>query len=112
MKVEFTIAMNQEEKALGNIHKVAINVEKCDDETMLKYAMKAYIVDIQSQIRNNWDAFIEGEYPKELVVGQRMFEGKRGAPITQAKATDVLAKVMESMTMEEKLAYLKKIGLV
>ena len=112
MKVEFTIAMNKEEKALGNISKVSLDVTKCDDETMLKYAMKAYIVDIQSQIRNNWDAFIKGDYPKELVVGQRMFEAKRGAPITQAKATDVLAKAMADMTMEEKLAYLNKIGLV
>ena len=112
MKVEFTIAMNAEEKALGNIHKVEVNVEKCDDATMLKYAMKAYIVEIQSQIRSHWDEFIQGEYPKELVVGQAMFESRRGAPITQAKATDVLAKAMENMTQEGKLAYLKKIGLV
>ena len=112
MKVEFTIAMNQEEKSAGNIHKVVINVEKCDDETMLKYALKAYVVDIQSQIRANWEEFIKGEYSKELTVGQRMFESKKGAPITQAKAADTLAKKMEGMSMEERLAYLKKIGLV
>ena len=112
MKVEFTIAMNQEEKTAGNTHKVAINVEKCDDETMLKYAMKAYIVDIQSQIRANWDEFIKGEYPKELKVGQRMFESKKGAPVTTAQAADVLGKALEGMSMDEKLAYLKKIGLV
>ena len=112
MKVEFTIAMNQEEKSLGNIHKVALDVTKCDDETMLKYAMKAYIVEIQSQIRSHWDEFIKGEYPKELVVGQAMFESRRGAPITQAKAADTLDKKMEGMSMEEKLAYLKEIGLV
>lgn len=112
MKVEFTIAMNAEEKASGNIHKVEVNVEKCDDVTMLKYAMKAYIVEIQSQIRSHWDEFLKGKYPKELVVGQAMFESRRGAPVTTAKAADVLGKALEGMTQEEKLAYLRKIGLV
>ena len=73
MKVEFQVAMNAEEKALKNLHKVELEVEKADDATMLKYALKAYVVEIQGQIRNNWAAFIKGDYPKELVIGQAMF---------------------------------------
>ena len=73
MKVEFQVAMNAEEKALKNLHKVELEVGKADDATMLKYALKAYIVEIQGQIRNNWDKFIAGDYPKELTVGQAMF---------------------------------------
>ena len=111
MKCEFTIAMNQEEKLAGNIHKVSINVEKCDEATMLKYAMKAYIVEIQSQIRNNWGQFIEGNYPRELVVGQAMFESTRGK-VTTEKARDVLKAQLSKMSNEEKLAYLKECGLL
>ena len=111
MKCEFTIAMTQEEKLAGNIHKVSINVEKCDEATMLKYAMKAYIVEIQSQIRNNWGQFIEGNYPKELIVGQAMFESTRGK-VTTEKARDVLKAQLSKMSNEEKLAYLKECGLL
>ena len=112
MKMEFTIAMNSEEKALGNTHKVSIEVSKCDDETMLKYALKAYVVDVQAQLRNNWDAFIKGEYPKEVVIGQRLFESKKGAPVTQEKAKDVLLKAMEGMTVDQKMEFLVKAGLI
>ena len=102
MKCEFTIAMNQEEKLAGNIHKVSINVEKCDDATMLKYALKAYIVEIQSQIRNNWDQFIEGDYPKELVIGQAMFTSTRGK-VTLEKARETYKNSMATMSPVEKL---------
>ena len=102
MECEFTIAMNQEEKLAGNIHKVSINVEKCDDATMLKYALKAYIVEIQSQIRNNWGQFIAGDYPRELVIGQAMFTSTRGK-VTQKKAQAVYKDSMATMTVLQKL---------
>ena len=111
MKVEFQVAMNAEEKALKNLHKVTLEVTKCDEATMLKYAMKAYIVEIQSQIRNNWGQFIEGNYPRELVVGQAMFESTRGK-VTAEKARDVLKAQLSKMSNEEKLAYLKECGLL
>lgn len=112
MKVEFKVAMNAEEKALKNLHEVVINVEKCDDATMLKYALKAYVVDVQAQLRNNWDAFIKGEYPKEVVIGQRLFESKKGAPVTQENAKDVLLKAMEGMSTDQKMEFLVKAGLI
>ena len=111
MKCEFTIAMNQEEKLAGNIHKVSINVEKCDDATMLKYALKAYIVEIQSQIRNNWDQFIKGDYPKELVIGQAMFASTRGK-VTQEKAQEAYKAKVGQMSMVQKLKTLLDDGMI
>lgn len=111
MKCEFTIAMNQEEKLAGNIHKVSINVEKCDDATMLKYALKAYIVEIQSQIRNNWDQFIKGDYPKELVIGQAMFASTRGK-VTQEKAQEAYKAKVGQMGMVQKLKTLLDDGMI
>lgn len=111
MKVEFQVAMNAEEKALKNLHKVELNVEKCDEATMLKYALKAYIVEVQSQIRNNWTAFIEGNYPKELVIGQAMFESTRGK-VTQEKAQAVYRDSMAQMSQVEKLRKLLDDGMI
>jgi predicted secreted Zn-dependent protease len=111
MKCEFTIAMNQEEKLAGNIHKVSINVEKCDDATMLKYALKAYVVEIQSQIRNNWDQFIAGDYPKELVIGQAMFTSTRGK-VTQKKAQEAYKAKVGQMSMVQKLRTLLDDGMI
>ena len=118
MKKEFKVSMNNEEKLAGNAFNVELDVDmsKASREDLEKYAFKAYIVELQGQIRPNWDEFedacVDKKFTKALAFGDPLFAPKKGAPITQAKATDVLAKAMESMTMEEKLAYLKKIGLV
>ena len=111
MKTEFTIAMNQEEKLAGNTHKVSVNVEKCDDATMLKYAMKAYIVEVQSQIRANWDQFIAGNYPKELVIGQAMFASTRGK-VTQEKAQEAYKAKVNQLSMVQKLRTLLDDGMI
>ena len=111
MKVEFNVAMNAEEKALKNFHKVELNVEKCDEATMLKYALKAYTVEIQSQIRNNWDQFIKGEYPRELVIGQAMFASTRGK-VTAEKAQEAYKAKVNNMSMVEKLRTLLDDGMI
>ena len=78
-KVEFKVAMNQEEKEAGNIHEVKVQVDmNVDMETLRKYALRAYKVELQGQIRPNWDKFASGDYPKELKLGESMFESKRG----------------------------------
>jgi hypothetical protein len=112
MKCTFKVAMDNEQAKAKNHVEVEIDVEKCDDETMLKYAMKAYVVELQSQIRSNWDEFVKGEYPKALVIGEKMFEGRRGAPVTEAKAKEVLLKKLEGMSMDEKIKALKELGLI
>lgn len=111
MKTEFTIAMNQEEKLAGNVHKVSVNVEKCDDATMLKYAMKAYIVEVQSQIRANWGQFITGEYPRELVIGQAMFASTRGK-VTAEKAQEAYKAKVNQLSMVQKLRTLLDDGMI
>ena len=111
MKVNFQVAMNAEEKALKNLHKVELEVGKCDDETMLKYALKAYTVEIQSQIRSNWDQFITGDYPKELIIGQAMFASTRGK-VTQEKAQEAYKSKINSMTPVQKLKTLLDDGMI
>lgn len=111
MKVNFQVAMNAEEKALKNLYKVELNVEKCDEATMLKYALKAYTVEIQSQIRANWDQFIKGEYPKELVIGQAMFASTRGK-VTAEKAQEAYKAKVNSLSMVQKLRTLLDDGMI
>ena len=103
MKIEFNVAMNAEEKALKNLHKVVLNVEKCDEAIMLKYATKAYIVEIQGQIRNNWDAFMKGDYPRELVIGQALFAKKVSRPMTEEEKKEAYKKEVMSMKETERL---------
>ena len=111
MKVNFQVAMNAEEKALKNLHKVELEVGKCDDETMLKYALKAYTVEIQSQIRSNWDQFITGDYPKELVIGQAMFASTRGK-VTAEKAQEAYKAKVNQLSMVQKLRTLLDDGMI
>ena len=111
MKVNFQVAMNAEEKALKNLHKVELEVGTCDDETMLKYAMKAYTVEIQSQIRSNWDLFIKGEYPKELTIGQAMFASTRGK-VTAEKAQEAYKAKVNQLSMVQKLRTLLDDGMI
>ena len=111
MEAKFKVAINAEKKALKNLHEVVINVEKCDNVTMLKYAMKAYIVELQSQIRTNWGQFIKGEYPRELVIGQAMFASTRGK-VSAEKAKEMYKDGMASLTPVQKLRKLLDDGMI
>jgi len=112
MEIKFKVAMNAEEKALKNLHDVVLNVEKCDEATMLKYATKAYIVEVQGQIRNNWELFIKGEYPKELVIGQAMFPKRVARPQTIEEQKAAVAADMKKLSETERLDYLVMNGLI
>ena len=61
MKVEFKVSMNEEEKKAGNHYTVDIGVDmsQASRELLEKYAIRAYKVELQSQIRPNWTAFVE-----------------------------------------------------
>jgi len=112
MEMKFKIAMNNEEKLIGNTHEVTVNVEKCDDATMLKYALKAYTVEIQSQIRNNWDAFMRGDYPRELTIGQAMFSKKVAKVMTEAEKVAAYKSDALAMSETERLDKLFMDGLI
>jgi len=113
MKVEFKVSMNDEEKRAGNIFDVEIEVdeESASWEDLIKYAMKAYKVELQSQIRPNWEEFIKGNYPKELKFGEPLF-AKRAGVVTLDKAKNVMIAQLSKMSQEEKVEYLKSIGLL
>lgn len=111
MKMTFKISMNQEEKDAGNVHTVELEVAKCDDDIMLKYALKAYTVEVQSQIRNNWDAFVKGDYPKSVRVGEAVFASGRGV-VTKERAKAAYRDSMAEMTMLQKLMTLHKDGML
>jgi len=112
MEMKFKIAMNNEEKLAGNTHDVVVNVEKCDDATMLKYALKAYTVEIQSQIRNNWEAFMKGDYPRELTIGQAMFSKKVAKVMTEAEKVAAYKSDALAMSETERLDKLFMDGLI
>ena len=103
MEMKFKIAMNNEEKLAGNVFDVVVNVEKCDDATMLKYALKAHTVEIQSQIRNNWDQFMKGDYPRELTIGQAMFTKRVAKVMTIEEQKKAVAADMAKMSETERL---------
>ena len=111
MEAKFKVAMDAEQAKAKNHQEVVIDVEKCDDSTMLKYAMKAYIVELQSQIRANWDHFIKGDYPRELVIGQAMFASTRGK-VSAEKAKEMYKDGMASLTPVQKLRKLLGDGMI
>jgi len=111
MEVKFKVAMDNEQAKLKNHKTVILQVTNGDDETMLKYALKAYIVEIQGQIRNNWAAFIKGEYPKSVKIGEVVFASGKGV-VTKEKAKAAYKDSMAEMTMMEKLKTLHDDGMI
>jgi len=114
MKLTFEVAMNNEEKAARNTRIVEIEYDfsTATREQLEEMCKKSVVISLQSQIRNNWDKFSKGEYPKELKFGETLFESRRGGVVTVDKAKNVLIAQLSTMTPEEKLAYLKSIGLI
>lgn len=94
MKVEFKVAMDSEAAKAKDHQMVVLEVTACDAETMLKYALKAYVVELQSNIRSNWDEFLKGTYPTSVVIGESLF-AKRTGVVTLEKATEKLAALPE-----------------
>ena len=111
MKVEFKVAMDAEQAKAKNHVNVVLEVEKADDATMLKYALKAYIVELQAQCRANWGEFIKGEYPKELKVGEAMFASSRGK-VSQEKAKGAYKDSLADLTPVQKLRRLLDDGMI
>ena len=98
MKKEFKVSMNNEEKLAGNAFNVELDVDmsKASREDLEKYAFKAYIVELQGQIRPNWADFlkecVEKKFTKALTFGDALFAKKAGT-VTLDKATETLGKL-------------------
>ena len=111
MKVEFKVAMDAEQAKAKNHVNVVLEVGKADDATMLKYALKAYVVELQAQCRANWGEFIKGDYPKELKIGEAMFASTRGK-VSAEKAKEMYKDGMASLTPVQKLRKLLDDGMI
>jgi len=107
VKVDFKVSMDNEQKLLKNFKKVELEVdfEGVDLETIKKYALKAYVIELQGQVRPNWEKFEKGEYPKVVKFGDAMFSGGRGK-VTAEKAATVYSDAISKLSREEKLAKL------
>jgi len=109
--VKFKISMDNEAKKSGDVHEVNVTVNMNVETSVLEeWALKAYVVAIQSQIRPNWAAFIKGDYTKELALGQPMF-GKR-AKATPEQAKTLYKNSINALSPKEKLEKLLEDGLI
>lgn len=113
MELKFKVAMNQEEKLAGNEMEVVVEMDfsEATREQLVEMCKKPIIINLQSQVRNNWDKFIKGEYPRSLKFGESLFASTRGV-VTVDKAKNVLIAQLSTMSPEAKLEYLKSIGLL
>jgi len=102
MKVEFKVAMDSEQAKLKNHKTVTLEVQKCNDTIMMEYALKAYVVELQSNIRANWTDFMKGDYAKNVTIGTKLFASNKGV-VTKEKAKAAYKDSMAEMTMLEKL---------
>jgi hypothetical protein len=103
-KVSFKVAMDAEQKALKNLHLVALEVEMdVPLDILQKYALKAFVVELQGQIRPNWDNFIKGDYPKTLDLGHSLFAKKVSREITAEEKQAAYKTDVMSLTPEKRL---------
>lgn len=117
MEAKFKVAMDKEQAALKNHYNVELNIDMttATREDLEKYALKAYTVELQGQIRPNWDAFVKGcvgkTFTKNIVFGCALFESTRGK-VTQAKAQEAYKAKVNSMSMVQKLKTLLDDGMI
>lgn len=98
MKKEFKVSMDNTAKLAGDHYTVELDVDMstASREDLEKYAFKAYIVELQGQIRPNWTDFlkecVEKKFTKTLAFGDALFAKKTGT-VTLDKATETLGKL-------------------
>lgn len=108
METKFKVAMDKEQASLKNHYEVVLNVDMttASREDLEKYALRAYTVELQGQIRPNWTAFIaqcDGKtFKKNIVFGTALFESTRGK-VTLEKARETYKNSMATMSPVEKL---------
>lgn len=117
MKVEFKVSMDKEQSALKNHYEVVLNVDMsgASRADLEKYALRAYTVELQGQIRPNWTAFVsqcEGKtFKKSIVFGTALFESTRGK-VTLEKAQEAYKAKVGQMSMVQKLRTLLDDGMI
>lgn len=90
-KLKFDVCRDEEAKKAGDKIPVTVSIQ-ADDVAIEKYMQKAAKVWIQSQLRSNWDKFIESGCPETVVLDVPIFAAARGV-VTLGKATETLARL-------------------
>ena len=117
MKVEFKVSMNNDEKEAGNHYTLDIEVDmnQASRELLEKYAIRAYKVELQSQIRPNWTTFVEQcegkTFKKSITFGDALFASTKGK-VTQEKAQEAYKAKVGQMGMVQKLRTLLDDGMI
>ena len=108
METKFKVAMDKEQAALKNHYEVILQVDmsKASRADLEKYALRAYTVELQGQIRPNWTPFIsqcEGKtFKKSITFGDALFASTKGK-VTLEKARETYKNSMATMSPVEKL---------
>ena len=108
METKFKVAMDKEQAALKNHYEVVLNVDMsgASRETLEKYALRAYTVELQGQIRPNWTSFmgqcVGKTFTKSIAFGTALFESTKGK-VTLEKARETYKNSVATMSPVEKL---------
>jgi len=113
MKTEtmsFKVALNNEAKKMGDFHDVEIHVRRpADIPTIVwDFAIAAYKVRLQGQIRNNWSQFVADTFPKTLSFGESLYVKTKSAKITVDTAADFLNTGSAEEILVKKIDLLEK----
>lgn len=109
MEIKFKVAMDNEQKKLGNVEEITLDVdfEGVPDAIVRKAALAHAVVSWQSQIRSHWTDFKEGKLPTSVTFGNPLFTSTRRvaiAPITQETALAFI----QSLTPEARADMVQK----
>jgi len=113
-EVCFKVAMSQEARDTGNVKefKTVVSLDNSLVGDIVKAAMRSYVIDLQGQIRNNWDKFLVLDIPETITFGQPLF-GKKVKVVKQVMTSEEIQeaslKAAQKMTPEEKAAYIQKL---
>lgn len=116
MEHSFKVSMDKEQKELKNFYTVKLSVDmEVDRKVLEEYALRAYVVEVQSQIRPNWTSF-EKEcrdkiFTKSVKLGEALFASTRGK-VSAKKAKEMYKDEMASLTPVQKLRRLLDDGMI
>ena len=107
MEHSFKVSMDKEQKELKNFYNVKLNVDMNVERKVLEeYALRAYVVEVQGQIRPNWTAFekecVNKVFTKSVKLGDALFASTKGK-VTLEKARETYKNSMATMSPVEKL---------
>ena len=111
-KVEFKVAMDSEQAKLKNHKEVKVEVSLPPEieELVVKAAMKSYVIDLQNQIRTNWDTFLKDGVPETLMFGQALYAKRVKVSVRQPTQEEIdksAAEKFSKMTPEQIMEFVK-----